>query len=51
MIPTSLGRRLGLFFDSSKKTKLYGIGEQAVYAHPGEVILKIGDVEIPARSY
>lgn len=51
MLPISLGEKLGLGFNSNVKTKLYGIGKQAVYASPGEVVLKIGSHEIAARSY
>lgn len=51
MIPIDLAVELGLVFNVSVKTKLYGIGKQAVYASPGEVILKIGDNEITTRSY
>jgi hypothetical protein len=51
MLPTALGRSLGLAFDPSVKTKLFGIGKQAVFASPGEVTFKINGAEITARSY
>lgn len=51
MLPVALAKRLKLSFDSSIKIKLYGIGKQALYASPGEVVLKIGDREIKARSF
>lgn len=51
MLPIALGKKLGLSFNPSVKTKLYGIGKQAVYASPGELILKINGQEISARSY
>lgn len=51
MIPVDLAKELGLSFNVSVKTKLYGIGKQAVYASPGKIILNIGKKEIPARSY
>ena len=51
MLPVALAKRLKLPFDSSVKIKLYGIGEQALYASPGEVVLKIGDRETKARSF
>ncbi len=51
VIPIDLAKKLGLSMDSSIKTKLYGIGEQAIYASQGEIILDIGSKEIVARSY
>lgn len=51
MLPVSLGKKLGLGFNSNIKTKLYGIGKQAVYASSGEIVLKIGSDQITARSY
>ena len=51
VIPIDLAKKLGLSMDSSIKTKLYGIGKQALYASPGEIILNIGSKEIVARSY
>jgi len=51
MLPIALARKLGLQFDSSIRTKLYGIGEQAVYASPGKITLTINSREITARSY
>ena len=51
MLPIALAKKLGLSFDSSTRTKLYGIGEQAVYASPGKVTLMINGEEITARSY
>lgn len=51
VIPIDLAKKLGLSMDSSIKTKLYGIGKQAMYASPGEIILNIGNKETVARSY
>lgn len=51
MLPIDLAKKLGLSHNPAKKTKLYGIGEQAVYASPGETVFQIGDQEIVARSY
>ena len=51
VIPIDLAKKLGLSMDSSIKTKLYGIGKQALYASPGEIILNIGSKEVVARSY
>ena len=51
MLPVGLGRALGLKFDPSVKTSLWGIGKQAVKASPGEVTLKINSRELTARSY
>lgn len=51
IVPMTLARNLGMSVNSSIKTKLYGIGKQAVFASPGEMILKIGNNEIRTRSY
>lgn len=51
VIPIDFAKRLGLSTDTSVKTKLYGIGKQAIYASPGKTVLKIGNEEITARSY
>lgn len=51
MLPLSLGKKLGLAVNLTLKTKLYGIGKQAISASPGEIILKIGSTEVAARSY
>lgn len=51
VIPIDLAGKLGLSMNSSIKTKLYGIGKQAIYASPGEITLNIGSKEIVARSY
>lgn len=51
MLPTALGKSLGLAFNPSVKTELFGIGKQAVLASPGEVTFKINGIEITARSY
>lgn len=51
MLPVGLGRALGLKFDPSVKTSLWGIGKQAVKASPGEVTFKINSRELTARSY
>lgn len=51
VIPIDLAKKLGLSMNSAIKTKLYGIGKQAIYASPGEITLSIGSKEIVARSY
>lgn len=51
MLPISLGKKLGLAITSKVDNKLYGIGEQAISASPGEIKLKIGTTEIITRSY
>lgn len=51
MLPAAIARRLGLSCNPAIKTRLYGIGKQAVLASPGKVILNIGGREITARSY
>lgn len=51
MLPVTLAEKLGFSYNPTIKTKLYGIGKQAVYASPGEIILKIANEEITVRSY
>jgi hypothetical protein len=51
MIPIDLAIKLGLAFEASVKTKLYGIGRQEVSAFPGKIVLKIENNEITARAY
>lgn len=47
----SLAKNLGLFYDTNKKTQLFGIGEKNIDAYPGEVFLKLGKDEINTRCY
>lgn len=51
MLPASLAKKLGLSYNSTIKTRLYGIGKQSVYASPGKIVLKLEKSEITARSY
>lgn len=51
MLPVALARRLGLEFNPKVKTRLHGIGKQAVLASPGKITLKINHSQITARSY
>lgn len=51
MLPVTLAEKLGLSYNPTIRTKLYGIGKQAVYASPGEIILEIANEEITVRSY
>lgn len=51
MLPVAIAQKLGLSYNPVIKTRLYGIGKQAVLASPGKIILNIGGREITARSY
>jgi hypothetical protein len=51
MLSISLAEKLGITVNRHIKTKLYGIGEQAVYASPGEITIKIGIKEYRVRTY
>ena len=51
MLPVGLAKALGLKFDSSVVTSLWGIGKQAVTASPGKVTFKINSRELIVRSY
>ena len=51
MLPISLANSLGIKYESNIKTKLYGIGQQALLASPGKIKLMIDNREIEVRSY
>lgn len=51
MLTLSLARKLGLNYDSKRKTKLYGIGKKSVDAYPGKIIIKLGQFKIAVRTY
>ena len=51
MLPLSLAKKFGFSCNPDKKIKLFGIGEQAVFASPGEIICQINGDEIKTRSY
>jgi hypothetical protein len=52
MLTLSMAKRLGLSFDSKKKTKLFGIGDLGVPAYPGKVVIKFKPYfELTLRCY
>lgn len=51
MLTTFLAKSLGITFDTTKKTKLYGIGERSIDAYPGNVSLRLEKEEVDVRCY
>lgn len=51
MLSASLAMQLGITFDRHRKTKLWGIGKQAVWGSPGGIELKFDSTKISVRSY
>lgn len=51
LLTVSLGRSLGLDFDITKKTQLFGIGEKSVSAYQGKVTLRLGREVLDVRCY
>lgn len=49
-IPLELAKKLGIKA-GNKPSELHGIGPKSVAAYPGELVLKIDQSEITARSY
>lgn len=47
----STAENLKLAYNIRIKERLYGIGEQSVFAYPGEVYLKLGHSEARVRCY
>lgn len=51
LLTVSLAQSLGLTFDITKKTSLYGIGEKSVNAYPGKISLRLGKKDLEVRCY
>ena len=51
LLTVPLAISLGLDFDKTKKTHLYGIGEKSVVAYPGKVVLKLSETELNVRCH
>lgn len=51
LLTVALAKSMGLKFDTTKKTELFGIGEKSVPAYPGRVILRLGENELEVRCY
>lgn len=51
LLTVSLAKSLGLDFDITKKTYLFGIGEKSVPAYPGKITLRLGEKELGVRCY
>lgn len=51
LLTLPLAKSLGLDFDITKKTHLFGIGEKSVIAYPGKVTLRLGEEQLDVRCY
>ena len=51
MLTVPLAKSLGLDFDITKKTQLFGIGEKSVNAYPSKVTLQLKGLDLDVRCY
>ncbi len=51
MLTFPLAQRMGLHFDTKKKTSLFGVGDHKVDAFLGEMIVRLGTWEMKIRAH